>query len=406
MTCLLSNIPLLYYILSIILHYTFLFLFCSRAALRLPFFLAVILGPPLRCPQPVLASCGALSLLVAEPPPNRCGGGAPRPAKYSLMEGFGFDDDDAVTLVSGRFDAPGGPPVAGAPAQVEADESLGAAAPSTAGSAGKTRKGAASRAGEKSCPGCARSLPLSEFPPNSKFCHSDKKALDVMGKLAKREGEEADKFLSQSRRTDKNIKVLLRNYYAATGGAGGGAPGKRAACTVSNFSIAQTMESISASRALDVVEEAELMTKKDYLGFMHSRGQGMEDACKAWKDMEDDMSCVKATQNGQLYIRVVTGLKMNRRETLELKKEVQGFSKQFKKPSGAYSSVCLSRGGVYVLACVCLCLCACACVCVARLFQFSDLSLVRNLRLLTCLCEFPGRGCVCILVLVMDTGHQ
>ncbi len=252
---------------------------------------------------------------------------------------YGFDDDDETqTLVShdlalgrqGSGEKRGGgeePCGGGAPAAVEHGPP-----PPTAKQNARKKKLAA---GEKMCAGCDRSLPLADYPQNSRFCLADKRALHNVAKLAKKEGEESVQWLSEARKTDRGVKQLLRSYYAAVQSNSQSQPssaaGGRKKTGSGAWSVASAIESFSATRGMDIIEEGEVMTKSEFLAHSLGKGRNMEDACKMWKDLEDNPETPRLQRNGILQLRVVTALKMNRRETLSVTKETVVQEKQLKK---------------------------------------------------------------------------
>ena len=191
-------------------------------------------------------------------------------------------------------------------------------------------------AGRKQCPGCLKWQSITEFPANSKYCLEDKRALDNMTKLAKREGQASMTWLAEARATERGVRGLLRNYHiacedAATAGAGS----KKRKWKAGSWSLVECIQRLEAEDAWDIVEQGEMMNKEAFIRHLNSSdpGKKAEEVLLLWQQMLEDTNIVKKDIGGIPHCRVVTKNFMNRRGTVARSTEARGTCMSFKKPN-------------------------------------------------------------------------
>ncbi len=173
--------------------------------------------------------------------------------------------------------------------------------------------------GAKLCAGCGQSFPLSEFPANSKFCWDDKRALDNISNLAKKQGSEAVTFVSDVRGNERQVRQLLKSYHTAVGTQYGKKRNK-----TGTWNLVQAMQTLKSDDAWDVIEEGEMMDKTAFLNYKRGKdpSKPVEHSLQEWIMLCEDPNTIKKTIDNQVHCRVVTKNLMNRRGTIARSNQV------------------------------------------------------------------------------------
>lgn len=192
------------------------------------------------------------------------------------------------------------------------------------------------KCGKKLCRGCAKWMELKDFPANSAFCSTDKKALDNITKQCK---DDADKeFVSEARTNPKQCKKMLASYHAAI--AVDPVTGRK--IKDKGWALAVYKETILAESAVVHTSKGRMMTKTKFKNWARDQGEmTAKEADANWAKWNADPEWIRdslGSEDGSqsaLRLRIPMDDEVDFVSKFSAVKSVEMTGKTIKKPDEA-----------------------------------------------------------------------
>ena len=274
----------------------------------------------------------------------------------------------------GESPGPGKAAGPGCPGPATPAESPATPAAATAAKPSKPRtskpKSGTSKVGMRKCRGCDKVFEEASYPLNSVFCADDKRALDVIARRARVQGEEAKKYYRESREDPAKAKQMLALYWQSVGGRDVDQRNKRKS---GQFCMLRCMETMKASTEVKHVNRHKAMWKSQFLRWAQTdEGGRLDDAAaqRKWDEYEADQSIARETADGKLWLYVPAEKLLDVANVVARSKEMHACEKEIKKNVDAELIEKSKRRPLLFLSAPCVRVFVCVRVCIAR-WQFS-----------------------------------
>ena len=127
------------------------------------------------------------------------------------------------------------------------------------------------KAGCKTCRGCGQEFDASYSKTSVAFCDDDNRALGRIESMARTQGAEMVKWVSEVRRDDKRVKAMLKSYWV---GVGGKPKWKSKTPTGAKWSLAEYKESVEVITNVEKTMKGQMMWKRQYTEFAQTTNGG------------------------------------------------------------------------------------------------------------------------------------